>query len=212
MTIAQSGHSDKFFPAEITAVSFDRAALLRYKLYENGFHPLPVSGKDPVARWPEKVDDEELIRLAETRTTNTGVDAKFTPAININIWDGPAAKAVEDLAREYFGKRGNIYVRFGAPSGGPPVSLTDGSSCCAPTSRSKNYIARSSRPTITSTQSKSPATATNTSSTAVLTASSPPRRTSATAGLAASWRPSSARTCPTSGAKTSGFSMQQQSC
>ena len=109
-----------FFPAEITAVSFDRAALLRYKLYDNGFHPLPVSGKAPVACWPEKIDDEKLICLAETRTTSTGIDAKFTPAININIWDGPAAQAVEELAREHFGEHGNIYVRFGSPGDGPP--------------------------------------------------------------------------------------------
>src|SRR5262245_29604433 len=123
MTIAQSDRSDKFFPAEVTAVSFDRAALLRYKLYENGFHPVPVIGKEPVARWPEKFDDEEIIRMAETRATSTGIDAKLAPAININIWDGPAAKAVEDLAREHFGKHGNIYVRFGFPPGGTHLGL-----------------------------------------------------------------------------------------
>src|SRR5262249_12095235 len=49
------------------------------------------------------------------RATSTGIDAKFAPAININIWSEPAAKAVEDLAREFFGEHGNIYVRFGFP-------------------------------------------------------------------------------------------------
>src|SRR5262249_932913 len=117
MTIAQPNRSNKF-PAEITA--------LRLKLRKNGFEPLPFFGKESIIPfWPRtreeslrlgwKYDDDIEIRSwAEThyRSINTGIDAKFTPGLNIDIMDDAAAEAVEALAREFFG---NIHVCFGWP-------------------------------------------------------------------------------------------------
>src|SRR5215831_6846458 len=120
LSIVQPSRSHKF-PAEITA--------LRLKLRRNGFEPLPFFGEGSVKpgwprtheerlywRWSDD-DGEEIRSWAETehRATNTGLDAKFTPGLNINISIKPAAEAVEALAREFFAKYGNIYVRLGWP-------------------------------------------------------------------------------------------------
>jgi hypothetical protein len=46
---------------------------------------------------------------------NTGVLAKFTPGLDIDIMDVAAAEAVEALAREHFEERGSIRIRIGLP-------------------------------------------------------------------------------------------------
>src|SRR5262249_10537674 len=122
MTIAQSPRPDKF-PPEITE--------LRLQLRRNGFEPLPVSGKTSVMKgWPhtdEEIrewgwpwsDQEEIQRWPAfyPRATSTGLDAEFTPGLYINIWIESAAKAVEDLAREFFAQHGDIHVQLGLPAG-----------------------------------------------------------------------------------------------
>src|SRR5262245_8251370 len=79
--------------AEITAP--------RLQLRRNGFHPIPVEDKGPRMRgWPKKLDvTEEEIRQWEKkypRARNTGVIAKFTPGLDIDITIEAAAKAAED--------------------------------------------------------------------------------------------------------------------
>src|SRR5262249_15288595 len=91
---------------------------LRLQLRKAGYDPLPVAGKAPaMTGWPEKFntgDDEirfwsKMWEFAE----NTGINATFTPGIDIDIFDEEAAETVEALAHEFFEERGNILVRFG---------------------------------------------------------------------------------------------------
>src|SRR5262249_5033461 len=60
--------------------------------------------------WPD--DDREIRSWAETehRATNTGIDAKFAPAILIDSNIEAAAEAAEKVVRKYFEKCGDIYV------------------------------------------------------------------------------------------------------
>src|SRR5262249_24807101 len=93
---------------------------LRLRMRANGFSPLPCMGKVPaMEKWTEKLDCTEAeIRLWPKLwlfAENTGVLAKFTPGLDIDIKIEDAAKAVEDLAREFFEERGDIHVRFGLP-------------------------------------------------------------------------------------------------
>jgi hypothetical protein len=93
---------------------------LRLRMRANGFSPLPLMGKVPaMEKWTEKHNCTDAeIRLWPGLwhfAFNTGVLAKFTPGLDIDIMDEAAAKAVEDLAREFFEELGNIYVRFGLP-------------------------------------------------------------------------------------------------
>jgi putative DNA primase/helicase len=95
-------------------------ATLRLQLRKAGYHPLPCEGKiPPLPGWPNKlsVGDDE-IRLWDKAwhlARNTGVLAKFTPGLDIDIMDVAAAEAVEALAREHFEKRGSIRIRIGLP-------------------------------------------------------------------------------------------------
>ena len=91
---------------------------LRLCIRANGFSPIPDMGKVPaMEKWTEKLDCTDAeIRLWPKLwhfAENTGVLAKFAPGLDIDIMDEAAAKAIEDLAREFFEERGNIYVRFG---------------------------------------------------------------------------------------------------
>ena len=69
--------------------------------------------------WTDKLatnDDE--IRLWNSMwhyAGNTGVIAKFTPGLDIDILDLDAAEAVETLARGHFEEHGVILVRIGRP-------------------------------------------------------------------------------------------------
>ena len=98
--------------AEITA--------LRLQLRRNGFNPIPVEGKAPSMKgWQQKVDvsEEEIRRWEKTypRARNTGVLAKLTLGLDVDIKIEAAAKAAEDKAREFLLEHGDVYVRFGLP-------------------------------------------------------------------------------------------------
>src|SRR5262245_53122067 len=129
MTITQAPRSDNF-PAEITA--------LRLQLHRNGFEPLPAYRETPVIKdWPLPLNDKQIRRCTgwddkeikawahrlgwddqeiqlwaqwHPHATNTVFNAKFTPALTIDTSIGPAAEAAEKVVREYFKKRGDIYV------------------------------------------------------------------------------------------------------
>jgi len=93
---------------------------LRLQLRKAGFDPIPVEGKIPhIKSWHTKFNVSVAeIRLWEKSyhlAHNTGVLAKFTSGLDIDIMHEAAAKAVEDLAREHFQEHGDIYVRFGLP-------------------------------------------------------------------------------------------------
>jgi Primase C terminal 1 (PriCT-1)/Bifunctional DNA primase/polymerase, N-terminal len=95
-------------------------ATLRLQLRKAGYHPVPCDGKAIyMSGWKNKFDSsDDEIRLWDKvwhLARNTGVLAKFTPGLDIDIMDTAAADAVEALAREHFEERGNILVRFGLP-------------------------------------------------------------------------------------------------
>src|SRR5262249_8169952 len=93
----------------------------------NGFEPLPACGETSVIKgWPHN-DKQIHPRLAETRkrwddeeiplwaqwhhdATDTGIDAKFTPAMLIDSNIEAAAEAAEKVVRKSFETRGDIYV------------------------------------------------------------------------------------------------------
>src|SRR5262249_52643950 len=98
----------------------DNVTALRLHLRKAGFHPLPLEGKAPrMPGWQQKFDTtKDEIRLWPKTwhlARNTGVLAKFTPAIDIDITIEEAAEAVGALARERLEEHGDIHVRCGKP-------------------------------------------------------------------------------------------------
>src|SRR5262249_4324963 len=96
----------------------ERITALRLQLRRAGFHPISLTGKIPaMKRWQQKFDvsEEEICRWEKTYplACNTGILAKLTPGLDIDILIEPAAKAAEALAREHFEEHGDIRVRFG---------------------------------------------------------------------------------------------------
>jgi AAA domain-containing protein/bifunctional DNA primase/polymerase-like protein len=109
---------DRAAQAAMTGISDITA--LRLQLRRAGFHPIPLEGKiPPLKGWQQKFDvsEEEIRRWEKTYplARNTGVLAKPTPGLDIDIKIEAAAKAAEDKAREFLEERGDIYVRFGLP-------------------------------------------------------------------------------------------------
>src|SRR5262249_51360908 len=98
----------------------DNVTARRVPLRKAGFHPLPLEGKAPrMPGWQQKFDTtKDEIRLWPKTwhlARNTGVLAKFTPAIDIDITIEEAAEAVGALARERLEEHGDIHVRCGKP-------------------------------------------------------------------------------------------------
>jgi Bifunctional DNA primase/polymerase, N-terminal len=96
------------------------AADIRLRLRSAGFAPLPLAGKIPMPKgWSKLTDasEKEIESWAGIYpgAENTGILTKFTPALDIDIIDPDAAKAIEDLARERFEEKGPVLVRFGRP-------------------------------------------------------------------------------------------------
>ena len=73
----------------------------------------PCQGKRPsISGWQHKT----MPVRAEMRTwsgANTGALTAYTPAIDIDVTNPAAAELAEDVAKELFGDRGKIPVRFG---------------------------------------------------------------------------------------------------
>jgi bifunctional DNA primase/polymerase-like protein len=95
-------------------------ATLRLQLRKAGYHPLPCEGKaPPLTGWQNKFESSaDEIRLWDKTwhlAHNTGVLAKFTPGLDLDIMDVAAAEALETLAREHFEERGHFLVRTGLP-------------------------------------------------------------------------------------------------
>ena len=91
---------------------------LRLRLRLTGFSPLPVMGKaPPMEGWPDKIKAEpEEIALWEKLwhyAVSTGILCRYTPCLDIDIYDKDAADAVEELVRDRWEELGNILVRTG---------------------------------------------------------------------------------------------------
>ena len=93
-------------------------APLRCRLRAAGYAPIPVAGKNPGFRnWQtlhdSNPDEIALWSAVYPYNTNTGILCRTTPAIDIDILNLDAARAVEDLAREHFEDGGYFLVRTG---------------------------------------------------------------------------------------------------
>ena len=90
----------------------------RLTLCATGYDPIPVKGKGPFIKGWQKLGrtNPDEIRLW-TRTyadhLSTGILTARTPALDIDILDPEAAKAVEKLVREHFEERGYVLARVG---------------------------------------------------------------------------------------------------
>jgi hypothetical protein len=92
----------------------------RIGVFRNDFIPLPLIGKNPDVNgkgWQKRLETNEgeieLWASMWPHADNTGVLAKFTPGLDIDITHQEAAEAVEELAREHFEEHGDILVRIG---------------------------------------------------------------------------------------------------
>jgi hypothetical protein len=86
---------------------------LRLALKRAGYAPIPLNGKAPVLPdWPQMLDVPDAT-IRNWANGNTGLLAKFTPSLDIDIRHTEAALAIEAKVREQFGSRGKILVRIG---------------------------------------------------------------------------------------------------
>jgi len=108
-------------------------AALRLHLCKQGFIPLPLYGKEPpvygknnkrkgLTEWTalRNVTRQQIEMWGKTwpDALNTGVLARDAPALDIDILNEPAARAVEELARKILfdpEEQDDVYVRFGLP-------------------------------------------------------------------------------------------------
>jgi DNA polymerase I len=96
----------------------DEISKFRQRLLAAGFAPIPIFGKrPPMVGWQKQtatsVEDTERWCRQYPAAKNTGILTAHTPALDIDILGAAAADAVETLARERFGPRGQIIVRYG---------------------------------------------------------------------------------------------------
>src|SRR4029077_19803916 len=85
----------------------------RKRLRDTGFAPIPVAGKKPVPEeWQKKttVTDTEIETWSGYKST--GLITRLMPALDVDIYNPEAAKAVEELVSERFGARGKVLVRI----------------------------------------------------------------------------------------------------
>jgi Bifunctional DNA primase/polymerase, N-terminal len=90
----------------------------RLQLRARGYLPIPLFGKvPPLKAWQDySVISRDMIELWEKvwpNADNTGCLTRYMPALDIDILNEEAARAVEDLAREKFEERGWFLVRIG---------------------------------------------------------------------------------------------------
>ena len=104
---------------------------VRQALVDHGFVPIPVAGKAPPFKKWQKVENVSRAMLEAwarnwPQATNTGILTKFTPTLDADILNEPAAIAIEDLVRGRFEERGYILPRIGkAPKRAIPFRTGD---------------------------------------------------------------------------------------
>jgi Bifunctional DNA primase/polymerase, N-terminal len=92
----------------------------RQQLRANGYMPLPLFGKaPPLKEWQKlTVISHDMITLWSKvwpDASNTGCLTRYMPALDLDILNEEAARAIEDLVRERFEERGWFLVRIGKP-------------------------------------------------------------------------------------------------
>jgi hypothetical protein len=102
--------------------------VLRLRLAQAGFTPLPLFGKQPpaygknnkrkgLADWQNLCDvTREMVEMwARTwpDACNTGILTRLVPTLDLDLLNEEAARAAEDYVREHFEERGRILSRIG---------------------------------------------------------------------------------------------------
>jgi hypothetical protein len=109
----------------------DDGTVVRVKLRQAGFHPLPLSGKRPAMdKWSEKtnvnLDEIRLWKKLYPWSENTGILTANNPTIDIDIMIPEVAEAVEAIVRDMFEEKGRILARFGnAPKRAVPLRTNE---------------------------------------------------------------------------------------
>jgi hypothetical protein len=98
-----------------TLLKGDDPTELRLALKRAGYAPIPLNGKAPtLPGWPQMLDvPDATIRNWANGDGNTGLLAKFTPGLDVDIRHTEAALAIEAKVRERFGSHGLVLVRIG---------------------------------------------------------------------------------------------------
>ena len=91
---------------------------VRQALVDRGYVVIPVEGKAPPFKKWQKVENVSRAMLEAweknwPRANNTGILTRFTPTLDADILNEPAAVAIEDLVRERFEERGYVLPRIG---------------------------------------------------------------------------------------------------
>jgi hypothetical protein len=90
-------------------------AEVRLALKRNGFTPVSCIGKIPIGTGWQTGSEIPEAELARAGGGNTGVLARDTPGLDIDIRVEEAAIAVEEAAKDWFDGRGAILSRVGLP-------------------------------------------------------------------------------------------------
>jgi hypothetical protein len=107
------------------------AQAYRHVLFNAGYYPLPLYGKEPpiygknnprkgLRGWHKLQDTitDEVIDMWSKMwpdAINTGCLCRLMPTLDLDILNEEAARAIEDFVRERFEERGYILVRIGLP-------------------------------------------------------------------------------------------------
>jgi hypothetical protein len=90
----------------------------RAKLAANGYDCIPLIGKRPVLPgWQKKTgatpEDFDHWDIQLSRATNTGLNSRRTPGIDLDITNPEAATMLGDAVRDWFDGRGVVLTRIG---------------------------------------------------------------------------------------------------
>jgi Primase C terminal 2 (PriCT-2)/Bifunctional DNA primase/polymerase, N-terminal/Family of unknown function (DUF5906) len=86
----------------------------RVRLRDAGFAPIPVTGKKPaVPQWQQKTNASDAEIETWRPYKGTGLLTRLMPALDIDIYNPKAVKAVEEWVRRRFKGRGTVLVRVG---------------------------------------------------------------------------------------------------
>ena len=104
--------------------------VLRHRLRETGYCPIPLYGKEPPAygknnkrkglpRWQQlqEVTPEQIDIWARTwpEAFNTGALTRLMPTLDLDILNEDAVCTIEDHVRKHYEERGYILIRIGLP-------------------------------------------------------------------------------------------------
>jgi RecA-family ATPase len=101
-------------------MSAPETILLRDRLRQSGYSPIPVQGKRPVLKtWEQKIETNlgeiELWSKLYATAENTGILTRATPTLDADILNEDAARAIENLVREQFEEAAYVLTRIGRP-------------------------------------------------------------------------------------------------